>query len=394
VTARSPPADYCSDFLFAEITMFVRFTTMQSAASLSRVRILAFRVAALAVPLVSTIPAAAQGVSTPEVLIGWRNGYQWNPGNGAAQFVLQSRFRINPPATPWQNSNTVHAFDFQGPNPSTFRTDTVTVTSLPSTATGYAVATRSYNDNFPLYNMIVTGHMVMTPPTPNTTPPKNTEGEFWVRDPIGYIVGKVGTNITSTISLMAGTSFSGTEVVPGVPNLNVDMRFGVGSSFKADDPATLWGDSGPLPTPPPPNAFDLYNISIAQNSAGTGVQAIVSPDPSSSLDGLSVLSSQTRSQIESAIEGANWVHSGDLWTLKSDLSLYQITLTNEQADNEGMPMVIGTFFSGAGSLTSTPEPSTLVLLVTGMLVLSGYRVSRKLVGARSAKRLIALGRRD
>jgi len=369
--------------------MLARFTAMLGGACVSRVQILAFSLGFLAAPLLMTIPAAAQSVSTPEVVLGWSSGTQWNIGNGAAQYSLQAQFRLNPPPSTWQLSDTVSGYKFQGASPGTIQTNTVTVTRFPTTATGSAVATRTYNDYSPYYNMSITGHLVMTPPSPQANPPTRIEGQFWVKDPIGYTVGNVGTSLTATVSLLAGTSFLGTEINPGTPNLNVDTRFGVGSGFSSADPTTLWGTSGPVATPPPSNAFELYDISINQNSAGTGIHAIVSPDPSSSLAGFNVSSSQTSSQIESLIEGANWAHSGDLWTLKSDLALYQITLTNEQVDNQGMPMVIGSFFSDGGMLTSVPEPNTVTLLVTGVFVLSGCGVLRRADGARSSSRVLS-----
>jgi hypothetical protein len=365
--------------------MFARFTTILSATCMRRVRNLAFGLAFLASPLVATVPAASQSVSTPEVALGWASGTQWNPGDGAAQYSLQARFRLAPPGGAWTLSNSVNAYKFQGASPGAIQTDTVTVTSLPTTATGSAVATRTYNDFFPYYNMSITGHLVLTPPTPQTDPPTYIQGQFWVRDPIGYTVGDVGTNLTATVSLLAGTSFLGTQIEPGNPNLQLDTRFGVGSSFSASDPSTLWGNSGPLITPPPANAFDLRTISLMQNSAGTGVLAVVSPDPSSSLAGFNVSSSNTSGQIESLIEGADWVHSGDMWTLESNLPLYQITLTNAQDNNDGIPLVIGSFFSDAAELTSVPEPSTLALLVTGIVVLSGRVLWRRSFRSQSAK---------
>jgi hypothetical protein len=350
-----------------------------------KVRILAYGLSLLAVHFLATIPVAASTIA-PAVVLGWASGTDWgNPFPlGAPTYRLDARFRLVPPGGAWTNATGALDFKSQGANPSTITTSTVTVTAFPVTATGSASSTRTYISPFPFFRMNLIGCAILTAPTPATTPPTFIQAQYWASDPIGYFVGDVGTDLTITHSLLAGTSFLRTDLEPGQPNLNLYSRFGLGSGFSEGDPTTLWGSSSPIPAPPPPNAFDLFGISIEENASGTGVRAIVSPDPSSSLAGFDVIPSRTSSQIKSLIESANWTRSGDSWTLQSDLELYQLRLVNGDMSNEGRQLVIGNFFSNGATLSSVPEPSTLLLLGTGMIGLLGYGWLRR-AGAHERK---------
>lgn len=147
-------------------------------------------------------------------------------------------------------------------------------------------------------------------------------------------------------------------------------RFGEGD-FAASDPAAFWPDSGP----PPAGAFDLYNISIFENSSGAidaTVQLFASPDPDYSLS-----FSATASQIENAIRNANWVRAGDIYTMQSSLSdLLDVTITRLTSVSSPIDVAIG--YRGEATTTlPAPEPPTLALFSTAAIGLLGWRRKRR-----------------
>ncbi len=180
-------------------------------------------------------------------------------------------------------------------------------------------------------------------------------------------MGSTGTTLDWTVSLLKGSAFLRTEVDPGHPNLEIDSRFGLGSTFSPSDPSTLFG-TGPYLSSPPSNAFDIYDISILQNASGSGVTANVSPDLPSTLAGFGLNPSETSAQIKSEIQSANWSLQGDFWVLQSDLSLYQIEFTNQNTNNTNGEFVIGSFSTtGSTSIAVVPEPSSMAVLAGALI---------------------------
>ncbi len=316
--------------------------------------------------LVAPLPATGQTFSTPVVYLGGKYDTAWFANTLLApKYRLGAQFRFTGD-TAWIRAGDAVDFLDAGANPSTIQTGKAPLVKFPTQMEAYAQSTRTFAlapGPPPQYRADIVGNMVFRT---LVRPPLPVEGEMWCQDPFGFTVGSVGSSLTFTQSLSSGTRFLRTELDPGLPNLNLDARFGIGSQFSPSEPETLWGASGPHPTAPPTNAFDLFNISITENAAGTGVSAIVSPNPAATLAGFDVLSNRTSSQIASLIDSAKWVRTGSIWTLQSNLDLYQIQLVNEATSNVGTPMVIGNFVSDGLDTSAVPEPSTLLFLLSSL----------------------------
>lgn len=316
-------------------------------------------------------------------------GTNWLTGFGAPTYSINARFRATAGAGPWTNAASALDFKGQGASPSTINTSTINFGPLNfPTAAGFGTSTRSYTLTGIVdqdYATTFSYDVKLSQPNP---PPSYIEGQAWVADPIGYQVGSSGTTLDYTVSLLKGSAFLATEVDPGHPNLEIDTRFGLGSSFSPSDPSTLFGagiDQSPYLTTPPTGAYDLYDIGIVQNASGTGVQANVSPDLPSTLAGFGLTSNETSAQIKSLIQSADWILSGDFWILQSNLELYDITFTNNSVTS-GSEFVIGSLATAASTSTAVmPEPSSLALMgsAAACWMLVSLRLRRRMMVKRA-----------
>jgi hypothetical protein len=156
------------------------------------------------------------------------------------------------------------------------------------------------------------------------------------------VTGATGTSETYAYSPAAGTSFEDRAVQPGMANVMLYSRMGLGSSFDATVPSTLWGSSSDgTPGAAPAGAFDVFTIALKQNSSDDHLAAVVSGTVPNSLSGYSVVSTRDAGQIESAINAASWTHTGDQWVLDNNLPLFTLTFTNQATVNEGKLLAIG-----------------------------------------------------
>ena len=292
-------------------------------------------------------------------------GTNWFPGPGAPTYTLDARVSFTNPPT-WQATQGAVDFKGQGANPSTINTSTKSTTVFGvGTASGRGTATRSYVLAGALdqkFTATITYDAVVASTGPFVW------AQAWIANPYTYLVGAAGTSQTYAYSLAAGTSFQDSAAQPGVANVMLYSRMGLGAGFDASVPATLWGTSTDgTPGAAPADAMDFFTIALKPNAANTQMAAVVSGGVPSSLPGFSVTSTRDDAAIQSAINQAQWTHTGGQWVLGDELPLFTLTFTNNASINEGKILAVGQFGNVAAAV---PEPATGLLLVAGSLWLA------------------------
>ena len=204
------------------------------------------------------------------------------------------------------------------------------------------------------FNVTATAVGVAGPPAPGI---HNTLTTATVQDPVKFAVGSAGTSIEHTVSLAAGTQIQAANTSLGVtPTAQFSTRFGLGDF--SQDPNAFWDSTAPS------GISDLLDVSIFQGSTGH-IDATVTFGPSNS--NFSFVESQSAASIINAIESANWTLSNGVWTLGSNLSIEDVTITSLNPANTGANSTLGDALTDQ-ALQVAPEPSFTMLLGMALVV--------------------------
>lgn len=217
-------------------------------------------------------------------------------------------------------------------------------------------------------NTAIATKLVSPPLGPVTTVAK-------VKDPTLLEIGSQNTSLLISQTLQRGTEIQRHNFADPnapVPYIDLKYRFAIGDYIGAS-PNKLWPDSGP----PPANSFDPVDVRLFENTTGN-IQAVVTLD-TNGVQAISASFSRTAPQLEALLEGADWVKGAEDWTLQGNLSLFDLTLTNtnDAIDPAGTPAAFGFLLTETASV-DLPEPSSLLLLGSGVLGLSGFLRQRLL----------------
>jgi hypothetical protein len=194
--------------------------------------------------------------------------------------------------------------------------------------------------------------------------PHNVLTTATLHDPVGLTVGTSGTSSEHTVSLTAGTEVQSAFASPSVtPQALFDTRFGLGDY--STNPMAFWSSTPPL------GIADLLLVSIFED-ATHHINATVSL--AGSTPDFSFAYTQSATDVVNAIKAANWTLSNGVWTLGSNLSIEDVTITSLNAANQGTTSTIGDALTDQ-AVAVIPEPNTAVL---GLAAIVGLFIRKRM----------------
>lgn len=223
------------------------------------------------------------------------------------------------------------------------------------------------------YSYDVTAMATSVPPDHITT------STATLNDPLPLQVGSAGDAITHSQILNAGSKISRRSSGSVATGITLRARFGQGtfddgSGNPAPSPDVFWE------TPAPSGAFDLYTITIRENTAGT-IEATVIHHVSADPD-YAISFAQSEAAEKAAIEAAGWAIGSDgNWELPFDVLLGELTLSAVNSSNAGADAAIGIQTSTvimAPAVGAIPATSTigLIMLVCAITAVAAWIVAR------------------